>query len=145
MKNIKFGLCIAVCATAALAHDGVKDPQVMARMQVMSDISAQTKRLAGYAKGQTTFDAAQVRAIGLQLSAHADASEALFKPPAKDPKSEAKDAIWSDWAGFLRANQKMREAAVAVSGSQTLPELDRAFRELGHSCTACHKTFRLAK
>lgn len=139
-------LSAALCfGTAVFAHSGVKDPQVMARMHVMEDIARETKALSAYANGSVAFDIAQVQRIGQALSNHAQASLTLFKPPATDPKSEAKAIIWTDWEGFVAANQLMMDAAKSVQEATSPEALQASFRALGQSCKACHKSYRIAK
>ena len=71
MKNtyVVIGV-ILLTATAALAHQGVKNKAVMARMNAMSEIAKNTKTLGEMAKGATTFDAEaareQTQSLGLK-------------------------------------------------------------------------------
>ncbi|NQY62048.1 MAG: cytochrome c, partial [Cognatishimia sp.] len=44
-------------ASMALAHNGVKNPAVMARMQGMEQIGAASKVLGNMARGRVAFDA----------------------------------------------------------------------------------------
>ena len=48
---------LALGAGAGLAHQGVQNPAVMARMMLMEKIGNETKTLVQMARGQTPFDA----------------------------------------------------------------------------------------
>lgn len=130
-------------ATIALAHSGVKDPQVLARMEGMKQIAADMKILGEIAKGTAEFDASVLQSRSQTLAAHASEIEALFEAKATDPKSEAIDAIWSDWGGFLAKANAMETAAAALADVSTKQDFDPAFQTLGETCTACHEAYRI--
>ncbi|MEO1306935.1 MAG: cytochrome c, partial [Pseudomonadota bacterium] len=89
-----------IAGSLALAHDGVKNAAVMARMHGMSEIAAQMKAIGDMAKGETTFDAAQARAAVASIAEHAGAVPGLFEAPETDPKSEALPVIWEKFGDF---------------------------------------------
>lgn len=135
-------LAALAMATAALAHSGVKDPQVLARMALMTDVAKDVKALAELAKSQ--FDPKLAALHGTRLVEHSNQISPLFEPPATDPKSEARPEIWQDWAGFLADTEEMRLAAEAVAASDSDAAFKDAFARLGKSCTACHEDFRIS-
>lgn len=147
MKN--FALPIAVVAVlaapAALSHSGVKDPQVMARMQLMSLVAADMKILGGMAKGSIGFDLERVKARAASLEQHAVETLQLFEPQANDPKSEARPAIWEDWDGFSAKANDMQQAAKQLGLVTAEDGFEAAFRVVGQTCTACHETYRIEK
>ena len=98
-------LALTLTAPAALAHDGVKDPQVAARMHAMTQIGKATKALTDMARKRTPFDAATARAHAGTIESHASDIETLFRDPADDPKSEALPAIWDSFEGLHRSRQ----------------------------------------
>mgnify|MGYP001829162567 CR=1 FL=1 len=55
-------LVLVLAASAALAHQGVKNPAVMERMEGMTDQAAAMKTLGQMATGKTAFDAAAAAA-----------------------------------------------------------------------------------
>lgn len=150
MKRL-IGVILVFSATGTLAHQGVKDPVVMARMNAMSEIADNMKTLGDMAKGTTSFDAKTAQAAASGISTLAVRTPALFKDPAMDPKSEALPAIWSDFADFQIKSDKLvrvaRDLAETLSGpAETGPaELDRAMRALGETCKACHQDYRRKK
>jgi cytochrome c556 len=144
MKRFAIPLCAVLAfATAAFAHSGVKDPQVMARMVLMTDVADDIKALVALTKSD--FDPQIAALHGSRLAAHADQIAPLFEQPATDPKSEARPEIWQDWAGFLADAEDMRIAAEAVAASEKEDAFTQAFARLGQSCTACHKDYRISK
>lgn len=131
-----------VFAAAVVAHEDVKDPHVKARMQLMERIGGATKALGDMAKSGN-IDPAVVVENANALAAHANEIETAFATEATDPKSEAKSEIWSDMAGFVKIANQLEVAAQNLAGA---PEsLPTAMREIGSTCGACHKTYRIEK
>ncbi len=145
MKILLSILATGVTATALLAHDGVKDAQVMARMNLMGMIADDMKILGGIAKGTTEFSADQVAELSEKLAEHARGIIPLFEVQATDPKSEAREEIWTDWPGFTDAASEMEAAALALGISTDLDGFQAAFGTLGKTCGACHKDYRIKK
>ncbi len=135
----------SVAATAVFAHGGVKNPQVMARMNLMIDIADDMKVLGGIAKGAAPFDTAVIKGHSDRLAMHARGINTLFEVKETDPKSEAREEIWTDWSGFTRATDEMEKAALALGIVTTQDEFRSAFSALGDSCSACHKDYRIKK
>lgn len=69
MKKTASALALIAAGTAALAHGGVTNKDVMARMMVMSSISDQMKVIGSMAKGETAFDADAVNAALIEIAA----------------------------------------------------------------------------
>jgi len=134
----------AVCmAGAVLAHAGVKNPAVMARMEAMSAIGKEMKVLGEMAKGTTSFDQAAARAAAAAIAKHAAETPALFKAREDDPKSEARPEIWEDFADFTAKSDALVTLARDLStGFETKADLAPAMKALGAACQACHKPYR---
>lgn len=128
-------------ATTVLAHSGVKDPGVMARMETMSAVGRATGVLGDMAKGKKAFDAAEAEAARIALIAGFQEVPQLFEEPHQDPKSEALPAIWEQYDDFLAKNDDAIVAAKAMD-LQTLDSLRASMGGLGASCGACHKLYR---
>ena len=133
-------LLLIVIAGAALAHSGVQNPAVMARMNGMSDIAAAMKTLGQMAKGTTAFEAAKANASLQEVAAKAAEIPVLFKAPETDPKSEALPEIWTDFETFQSIAIDLQTAASVEVAN--LNQLRRAMRNIGPTCNACHKDFR---
>ena len=137
------GLCLALIASAATAHQGVKNPAVMARMEAMSGVAGEMKILGDMAKGARPFDREIARAAASRVAGYAAETPALFKPREDDPKSEARMEIWDDFSDFTaKAGDMERVATKHAAGIETMGDIKTALAELGRTCTACHKPYR---
>lgn len=142
MKPFAIAAAILI-ASAALAHQGVKDPAVMARMEAMSGIGKAMKVLGGMAKGETAFDAAAARRAAATIAVEAGRTPALFRTPADDPKSEARPEIWQRFDDFTAKSRLLEQVASGLSTSiSTRNDLQTGVKEIGAACKACHKTYR---
>ena len=136
-------LASLAAGTAAFAHSGVTNPDVMNRMIGMSEMAKHMKVMGSMAKGETAFDADAVNTALAKLSEEASYVPSLFEPKAMDPKSEALPVIWDEYETFTGHAAKLEEVTARLSGSVTSPdELGPAMREVGKACSACHSDFR---
>ena len=130
-----------MAASVALAHSGVKDPTVMARMMGMEAIAAASKTLGDMARGRADFDATKAEAARTDLIRHAGEISTLFEVPATDPKSEALPAIWEDFADFTAKGDMLRAAAEALDTSSAA-SIGAGMRDIGTTCRSCHSAYR---
>lgn len=137
----KLVLLFALIGTAALAHQGVKNPAVLERMDRMKAIASQMEILGPMAKSADRFDAAQAQAALSIISAEAARTVDLFTAQETDPKSEAKDAIWTSFDEFTAKAQAMQAAAENASGA-SMQDVQAAMRALGATCKDCHRSYR---
>lgn len=133
-------LLAAAAATAALAHQGVDDPQVLARMQHMERLAESTKTIGRMAKAEVAFDAQAANTALAAISTEARDIPDYFEDEADDPKSEARPEIWQDWQTFAALSEKLADAATQDIASEG--DLRPALAEIGAACRACHETFR---
>jgi len=136
-------LLLALAASAALAHGGVQNAAVLARMEAMKAIGDATKMLGEMAKGTTAFDADAARAAARTIAAHAAETPALFEARADDPKSEALPDIWENFEDFTaRSNTLEKLAGDLASTLETPDELRAGLGQLAGACKACHAAYR---
>lgn len=136
-------LSLAAGATALLAHEGVNNPAVMARMHGMKEIGAATSVLGRMAKGQIAFEASAAQEAARAIAGHSAESIALFEPLETDPKSEARPAIWEDFGDFTDKARALETLAQDLAGTLTvLEDVQGAMQPLGAACSACHKAYR---
>lgn len=135
-------IALVLSAGAALAHQGVQNPAVKARMDAMSAIADNTRILGEMAKGTRPFDAAAARAAAAAIADHAARTPALFAAPEQDPKSEALPAIWTDFDDFTARSAAMQAAARNATGIATPADLGPALAGIGRTCKACHERYR---
>lgn len=134
---------MALVSNGAMAHEGVKDPHVKARMDAMRVIGAQMKVIGTMAKGKSSFDADRVRDAANQIAEKAAKIPDLFGPEADDPKSEAKPAIWAHYEDFVMKAGDLEMAATEIAdGKIEKGGLSGVVRQLGSTCQACHGEYR---
>ncbi|MCT4577090.1 cytochrome c [Donghicola sp.] len=140
-KTMTFALI--AFGTAALAHGGVKDKDVMARMEVMKAIGDQVKVIGTMAKGERAFDADAANAALAELAVHSAKIAPSFEKPAQDPKSEALPIIWEQWDDFAALAADSETTASALAGTITSEaDLRPALGRIAGTCKACHSTYR---
>ncbi|SMP27613.1 c-type cytochrome [Shimia sagamensis] len=130
--------------TSAHAHNGVKDPEVMARMMAMEKIGAAFKTLVSMAKQDIPLHQAKARMARDTIVMQSGKINGLFESPATDPKSEALPTIWEDWADFSAKSGDLTKAGLALDFKDRAALVD-TLAGVGLACKACHKNYRLKK
>lgn len=143
LKNTTLALALVGLGTAALAHTGVTNRDVMARMMVMSTIGDQMKLIGSMAKGEAAFDAAAVNAALIEIAAQSAQIPSMFETRAVDPKSEALPVIWERFDTFTQRAKDAEATAERLAGTVTAAnDLVPVLQQVGETCKACHATFR---
>jgi cytochrome c556 len=137
-------LSLTLSAGMAVAKEGVQDPTVKARMDLMGVNAQNTKILGDMAGGKADFDAAAAEAAKMALAAAAADIAAKFEPEAADPVSEALPDIWMNWDGFAEKAKALETAAGALDVS-SLESLQGGMAAVGGACKGCHTDFRAKK
>lgn len=141
-KHVAFGIAF-IAGTTALAHQGVQNAAVKARMDGMSAIAENMKTLGQMAKGATEFDAEVARSASASIAKHASETPGLFKANETDPKSEARPEIWSNFEDFTAKATELETIATGLSTSINDPsDLNAAMSALGANCKSCHSVYR---
>jgi cytochrome c556 len=138
-KFLALGLIVA--AGIAVAKEGVQDPTVKARMDLMGTIAMNTKTLGDMAGGKTAFSAEDAAAAKAALAAAAADIPAKFEPQATDPVSEAKPEIWTNWDDFVAKSEGLLKAAEALDTS-SVETIQAGMGAIGGACKACHSDYR---
>jgi cytochrome c556 len=126
----------------AIAKEGVTDPQVKARQELMGVVATNTKTLGEMAGGKIPFDATAAAAAKAALAAAAAEVPAKFEPQATDPLTEAKAEVWTNWDDFVAKSEALLKAAEAVD--TTSPEtIGAGMGAIGGACKDCHSTYRM--
>ena len=119
------------------------DPDAKARQDLMDANGGAMKILGGMASGEVAFDAAAA-AAAKTLTDNAAGIETAFKTKgAGDPKSAAKDEIWTDWDNFLKAAAALGTAAAALDTSSA-DGIKAGLGAVGGACKQCHTTYKAA-
>lgn len=144
MKKHKIlAISVSLAATGALAHTGVDNAAVKARMDSMSEIAKNMKILGNMAKGASEFDAQQARIAVDVIANKAAKTISLFEANETDPKSEAKPEIWKNFDDFKRKSDDLERVALKYSGAiTTVDDLRAAMGSIGQTCKACHSEYR---
>ena len=141
-KALIIGLTLS--AGVAIAKEGVQDPTVKARMDLMGTIGMNTKVLGDMAGGKAAFDASAAEAAKAALSAAAAQIPAAFETEADDPVSEARPDIWMNMEGFVEKAKALETAAGAIDVS-SIEGVQAGMGDIGGACKACHTDFRAKK
>jgi cytochrome c556 len=135
--------CICLAGTA-FAKDGVTNPVVKDRMDLMQTIRQNTSVLGDMASGKTAFDAALAAEARAGLSAAAALIPAKFEAEETDPVDEAKPDIWMMFDDFTSKAETLLAAAESVDAT-SLEALQGSMRPVGGACQSCHEAYRAKK
>lgn len=145
MKTQILTAAIAIAiGTAALAHDGVQNETVKARMQLMGGVKDAMGVIGAMAKGTMPFDASKAEAARAALEEAADQIPDAFEAHETDPKSEALPMIWESWGKFTSSAEDLSMAS-GVMDVSSLDALRAGIGNVGAACSGCHESFRLKK
>lgn len=140
IKSLIVGLTLV--GGVAVAKEGVQDPTVKARMDLMSTVGMSVKVLGDMATDKAPFDATAALAAQEALVAASSDIAAKFEPQATDPVSEAKPEIWSNWDDFVAKGEALNVAAEAIDAS-SLDGVKAGMAGVGPTCRACHSMYRM--
>lgn len=142
-QKITLAAVLALATGATVAYAAAMDPDVNARQEAMGLIGSNVKKLSTMAKGEAEFDAAAAQAAFAAIAEKAGAVPALFEAQSNtDPESEAKDAIWENWADFSAKAAGLLTAAEAGAAVDSPEALGAAMGPLGEACKACHSVYK---
>ena len=134
-------LMVSRAATASGDHDH-NNPRHIAMETLGKNMKAISR---GVKSGAITADLQKKSVKIVEIS---EQMIALFPKGAEGPKSRAKAEIWSDAAGFKKANDNFMNAAKALQVALTSGDAGAsgaALKATGKTCGGCHKPFRAPK
>lgn len=142
MKNLAI-ITVAIALFGATIHaHSVENPAVRKRMDVMKEIKGAMGVLGSMAKGAIAFDAAAAGAAQNTLIEQSGMVATRFEANETDPKSEALPAIWENWDTFVEMADDLTFAAEGLD-TKSLDGVRGGLGNIGASCGACHKKFRM--
>ncbi len=145
MQLIKLATVATVFVTSmAMAHDGVANEAVKARMEVMKSIGGATGTLGKMVQGKTDFDADAAAAAATAMAEAAAKIPMVFEANEMDPESEAAPAIWTNWDDFVAKGMALEKGAMALD-TGSLEALQASFGGAAGTCKACHSDYRISK
>ena len=136
-------MVILFSSTLLLAHTGVKNEDVMKRMNLMKSMAENTKIIGEMLKKKIPFDLEQAKNSLIKISNLSKSTPSVFEKMAMDPKSESKIIIWEEFDNFRDLSNKLADntlsAAENLSGFEDLkPSLMRT----ASGCKECHTIYR---
>ncbi len=139
-KIILAGIAATVFAGAAMAgaHGSMSDKRVAS----MKEIGGAMKAISDVAKGNAEASDATV-AAAMKINTLAKQVPSWF--PEGSGEYRAKANIWTDWAGFKAANDKLVAASadlVAATKTMDSAQIGAALGATGKTCGGCHETYR---
>ena len=136
-------LVALVSASATLAHQGVQNASINARMDGMSEIAENMKVLGTMTKGAIPFNADAARAAAAAITDHAAPIPTLFEANETDPKPEAKSINWDNFEEVSLKAAELEAIAVGLSSSiSSFEDLRPTMGALGDRCKSCHSVYR---
>ena len=126
-----------------LAHSGVLNKDVAARMTLMSSMGRNMGVLGKMLQKKAPFDRGKaVEAIN-NIEQLAVETPTVFEKRVLDPKSEAKELIWEEFKSFTKISTGLATSAKQLSSSmKSFDDLRPALITLSQSCKECHSRFR---
>ena len=132
-------------ASAQQDHSGA----VKARIAYMQLNGFFMGQLAGIAKGQVPYDAAQATGVAKSLLALSTMDAGAMWPPGSDNqalpgKTRAKPELWTTFPAVMEKANALTTAleAMVVAAGTDLASLQGAFGAVGAGCGGCHRPFR---
>jgi len=139
---------VVLTAGPALSDAKIEDA-IKGRKAVMTLYRLNLGQLAGMAKGQLDYDAAQAKTAAVNLHGLATMKHSQFWPKGSDStafpgKTRAKLEAWTTYPASAEHQKKLIAAAaemveVADTGLENMAPRIGA---IGGACGACHKEFR---
>lgn len=139
---------IALIASSGLvlAHSGATGI-VKERMDGMGSLAQSMKALAQMSKSGER-DPAKIAEVARAIQSQSgDAMTARFPEDVQQMVSEAAPLIWQDWERFAQISDELFQAAADLetqAGSSDL-DLNVSIKQMGATCSSCHKDFRIKK
>ena len=138
-----FLMVIIFSSTLLLAHTGVKNEDVMKRMNLMKSMAENTKIIGEMLKKKIPFDLEQAKNSLIEISNLSKSTPLVFEKMAMDPKSESKIIIWEEFDNFRDLSNKLADntlsAAENLSGFE---DLKPALMTTASGCKECHTIYR---
>ena len=102
-------MVIFLSSTLLLAHTGVKNEDVMKRMNLMKSMAENSKILGNMLKKKIPFKLEQANSSLIEISKLSKSTPSVFEKMAMDPKSESKMIIWEEFDNFRDLSNKLAD------------------------------------
>ena len=136
-------IVIFFSSTLLLAHTGVKNEDVMKRMNLMKSMAENTKIIGEMLKKKIPFDLEQAKNSLIEISNLSKSTPSVFKKMAMDPKSESKIIIWEEFDNFRDLSNKLADDTFSSAKNLSdVEDLKPALKTIALGCKGCHSRYR---
>ena len=141
--SISVAVILGFWTFSVMAHSGVENKAVMARMMAMKEIAASMKYIGKVRRGTEQFNVQELKENLEIIRYNASVTPQLFEIYAVDPLSEAATEIWETFDDFKnRAKVLESTAERLVNSVENKEQLNEALKSLGSTCKSCHSKYR---
>ena len=136
-------MVIFLSSTLLLAHTGVKNEDVMKRMNLMKSMAENSKILGKMLKKKIPFNLEQAKSSLIEISKLSRSTPSVFDKMAMDPKSESKMIIWEEFDNFRDLSNKLADDTFsATKNLSDVEDLKPALETIALGCKGCHSRYR---
>jgi len=137
------GLAATLALPASAQFFAKPEDAIKYRQSALTLMASHFGRMDGVVKGRVPYDVEQIKENVALVSTLAKLPWAAFGKGTEGGGARAE--VWSDTAGFQKAQQRLSGAVAELStaaDSGDLGKLREAFGKVGASCKACHDSYR---
>ncbi len=136
-------MVIFLSSTLLLAHTGVKNEDVMKRMNLMKSMAENSKIIGKMLKKKIPFNLEQAKSSLIEISKLSRSTPSVFEKMAMDPKSESKMIIWEEFDNFRDLSNKLADDTFsAAKNLSDVEDLKPALKTITLGCKGCHSRYR---
>ena len=142
--TLKISLMVIIfSSTLLLAHTGVKNEDVMKRMNLMKAMAENSKIIGQMLKKKIPFDLEQAKNSLIEISNLSKSTPSVFEKMAMDPKSESKIIIWEEFDNFRDLSNRLADDTFSVAKNLSdVEDLKPALKTIALGCKGCHSRYR---
>ena len=136
-------IVIFFSSTLLLAHTGVKNEDVMKRMNLMKSMAENTKIIGEMLKKKIPFDLERAKNSLIEVSNLSKSTPSVFEKMAMDPKSESKIIIWEEFDNFRDLSNNLADNTLSAAENLFgFEDLKPALMTTASGCKECHTRYR---
>ena len=142
--TLKISLMVIIfSSTLLLAHTGVKNEDVMKRMNLMKAMAENSKIIGQMLKKKIPFDLEQAKNSLIEISNLSKSTPSVFEKMAMDPKSESKIIIWEEFDNFRDLSNNLADNTLSAAENLFgFEDLKPALITTASGCKECHTRYR---
>ena len=142
--TLKISLMVIIfSSTLLLAHTGVKNEDVMKRMNLMKAMAENSKIIGQMLKKKIPFDLEQAKNSLIEISNLSKSTPSVFEKMAMDPKSESKIIIWEEFDNFRDLSNNLADNTLSAAENLFgFEDLNPALMTTASGCKECHTRYR---